>query len=145
MPAEINQPRELDLDGRAETKGELHPKVLHAGQQYNGQPYIYIDENGIQFYGDEKKVISLSSEFGIALSGLISFAAMPEQISFGGGYWRINPQVLSCVPSTTPTPVPWLVKAEPRLTKGSKDIASSVSYMRSFSDAPENASAWSAT
>lgn len=59
---------------------------------------------------------------------------MPDQISIGGGYWRLNPLLLSCVPSTTPTPVPVLVKSTPELLRHASAVASARGYLVANSD-----------
>jgi hypothetical protein len=79
-------------------------------------------------------VISISQEFGLNLQGTMSIAAMPDQVSFAGGYLCINPVVVSTVPSTTPTPVPWLVKTTPRLFRAKNDIQSAVTLCKDNSD-----------
>ena len=68
------------------------------------------------------------------LSGQLSLSASPDQISFGGGYWRFNPLLLTCLPSTTPTPIPTLVKDTPNLFNGVTDLASSLSFLTAHSD-----------
>jgi hypothetical protein len=128
---------DLDLEKRGEWADNLAPKLIAAGYEVvsdeMGQPYILVTEIGLQMVGDSKKVFSVSPEFGLNLQGPISLAAFPEQISIGGGYWRINPLVLTCVPSTTPTPIPWLVKSTPKLTQASGDIGGVVSFLKGFS------------
>jgi hypothetical protein len=123
MP-DLRSPRPLDLTGYGDNQGKPAAKVLHAGDEFAGQPYLAIDENGFALVADAKKVLTLGPDFGINLSGLIHLAATPEQVSFAGGYWRINPLVLSGIPSTTPTPLPWLVPAVPRLLASSGDLSS---------------------
>jgi hypothetical protein len=90
-----------------------------------------VSEDGIQLVGNDKQVISVSDVFGIGLSGPISLSAMPDNVSFGGGYWRIDERVLSTLPSTSPTPIPWLKKATPKLLASSKDLKSIVSDLES--------------
>ena len=107
----IPSARPLDLEGLIEQG--LRQKVIYAGAEPTGQPYLIVTEDGIALVGDESNVISLNPDFGINLSGRIALACMPEQISIGGGYWRINPLVLSCITSTSATPVPWLNKPSP--------------------------------
>jgi hypothetical protein len=109
----------------------LVSKYIHAGDESNGQPYAYFDENGISLVGDRKHVITVDPTFGVLLGGPISFSAMPDQLSFGGGYFRLNPLVLSTIPSTTPTPVPVLVKSTPKLLEGSSNISGMLSGLES--------------
>ena len=91
----------LDLEN---TSGALNqPKVIYAGDAYQGQPYIVVTEDNIILVGDQNTVINVGPDFGVLLSGKLSLSAMPDQIAIGGGYWRLNPLLTSCVPSTTPT------------------------------------------
>ena len=128
----IRSARPIDLEGLVEAG--LRQKVLYAGSEPEGQPYLIVTEDGIALVGDESNVISINPDFGINLSGRIALAAMPDQISIGGGYWRINPLVLSCIPSTSATPVPWLQKAEPRILQSKDSLSSALGGMESFSD-----------
>lgn len=127
--------RPLDLTGQTDPTS-LTTKIIYAGTEAIGQPYLVVTEDGLALVGDKKKVVTVGSDFGLSLQGVMSLSAMPEQISFGGGYWRINPLVLSTVPSTTPTPVPWIVKSTPRLLAASGDITGAVSGLESLSDIP---------
>jgi hypothetical protein len=89
----------LDLEN---TSGALNqPKVIYAGDAYQGQPYIVVTEDGIILVGDANTVVNVGPEFGVLLSGKLSLSAMPDQIAIGGGYWRLNPLLTSCVPSMT--------------------------------------------
>ena len=80
-------------------------------------------------------VIRVDPGFGIMMSGdQLSISAMPAQIYFGGGYWRFDPLLLTCLPSTTPTPIPTLVKDSPNLLAGASDLASSMKFLTGNSD-----------
>ena len=59
---------------------------------------------------------------------------MPDQISIGGGFWRLNPLLLSCVPSTTPTPVPMLVKSTPELLQAKDTVGQAHDFLMANSD-----------
>jgi hypothetical protein len=120
-----------DLENRL---GKQALKVMFAGDDYEGQPYLIVTEDEIIIVGDSTQVVNVSPDFGTMLSGKISFSAMPDQISIGGGYWRFNPLLLSCVPSTTPTPIPTLVKADPELLRAKDDISGGLDFLTSFSD-----------
>lgn len=120
-----------DLENKA---GGRALKVLFAGDEYEGQPYLIVTEDGVILVGDSTQVVNVSPDFGVMLSGKISLSAMPDQISIGGGYWRLNPLLLSCIPSTTPTPIPTLVKADPELLRAKSDISDSLDFLKFFSD-----------
>lgn len=133
----IRGDRPVDLEGLVNPSDpKLRQKVIYSGPEPLGQPYLIVTEDSVACVGDEKNVVSVNPDYGINLAGRIALAAMPDQISIGGGYWRINPLVLSCIPSTSVTPVPWLMKAEPRITKAQDTVNSSVTDMESFSDIP---------
>lgn len=123
----------LDLEAQTDYALGNAPKVIYAGDSMdsdgnngNGQPYLFVGEDYCSLVGDDRHVLTVSPEFGISLTGEMAFSAMPDQISIGGGYWRINPLVLSCLPSTTATPIPWLIPSTPQLMQGSAAIASAV-------------------
>lgn len=120
-----------DLENRL---GKKALKVMYAGDLYEGQPYLVVTEDEVILVGDSTNVVNVSPEFGAMLSGKISLSAMPDQISIGGGYWRFNPLLLSCIPSTTPTPIPTLVKADPELLRAKDDISGGLDFLNSFSD-----------
>jgi len=125
-------PLVLDLENSA---GALDPsKVVYAGDAYHGQPYVVVTEDGIILVGDQNTVVNVGPDFGVLLSGKLSLSAMPDQISIGGGYWRLNPLLTSCVPSTTPTPIPTLVAATPELLRSKSSISDCESSLLQYSD-----------
>lgn len=130
----MSDPLLIDTELRRNANG-LQPKVTYAGDEWHEQPYSAVTEDGINLVADKTNGIAMSSKFGVTIGGKLSISMMPDQISMGGGYWRINPLALSCIPSTTPTPIPMLVKSTPRLLAASKDVSSSVSGLISNSDA----------
>jgi hypothetical protein len=115
--------------------GRLTPKAFFAGEAYNGQPSVVATQDEVVMAGDSATVVRVSPAFGVQLSGQISLTATPEQIAIGGGYWRFNPLLLTCLPSTTPTPIPVLVKSQPQLLDGQSHVDEAESYLMSFSDA----------
>jgi hypothetical protein len=125
-------PLVLDLENAAGARNQ--PKVLFAGDAYQGQPYVYVDGDQIILVGDKTNVINVSPDFGVLLSGKISFSAMPDQIALGGGYFRFNPMLTSLVPSTTPTPIPTLVAATPDLLRSASAISDCESMLLQYSD-----------
>lgn len=136
--ADIQEYRPVDLEAQTDYAGKSSPKMIYAGNvplgdssTGIGQPYLVVAEDYIALVANSSKVLALSPKYGIGLQGPISFAAMPDQISVGGGYWRINPLVLSTLPSTTVTPIPWLVKSTPALLQGQDELSSAVSSAES--------------
>lgn len=110
------------------------PKVLLAGDYYDDQPFIVATEDEVALVGSRTSVVSVGDKFGIGLSGPVSISAMPNELSFAGGYWKLDPRHLATLASTTPTPIPLLTKATPGLLRSSKDVTDSVSFMESVSD-----------
>lgn len=126
----------LTIDVDAQNKNtSLQPKALYAGDKYVEQPYIVVEGNSIHITASKTNSIDMSDKFGTTIGGILSLSMMPDQISIGGGYWRFNPLLLSCIPSTTPTPIPTLVKDTPRLVQAKADISGAVSGLISNSDA----------
>lgn len=113
----------------------LQPKVTYAGDVWTDQPYTLVTQDSIALVADKTNSIAMSAKFGVTIGGKLSFSMMPDQISIGGGYWRFNPLLLSCIPSTTPTPIPTLVKDTPRLLKAQSDLQSARNGLILASDA----------
>lgn len=97
-------PAPLVQDLENSSKAPLQPKVIYAGDVYQGQPAVVVTQDEINLVGDQNNAIHLDPSYGILLSGKLSLSAMPDQISIGGGFWRFNPQLLSGVPSTRSLP-----------------------------------------
>lgn len=129
-------PLVIDVDARQKSDN-LQPKSMYAGDTYTDQPYVVVEGDAIHLTASKTNSIDMSDKFGTTIGGILSLSMMPDQISIGGGYWRFNPLLLSCLPSTTPTPIPTLVKAVPRLTQAQQDVSSSVSGLISNSDAAQ--------
>jgi len=121
----------LDREG-FQQPDDPETKTIHAGDDFNGQPYLHVDGNSISMVGDRKHLMSVDPVFGVLLGGPISLSAMPDQLSFAAGYFRLNPLTLSTVPSTTPTPVPVLVKATPKLLQARDGIKGVCSDLQSM-------------
>ncbi len=116
-------------------KTALQPKAVYAGDVFQGQPCIVLTEDEINIVGDSSNAIHLDPSFGVMISGnKVSLSVLPDQLSIGGGYWRFNPMLLSCVPSTTPTPIPVLIQSTPELFKSASAIQGAHDYLMSFSD-----------
>jgi len=115
--------------------GKLTPKAWFAGAEYRGQPAVIVTQDEIVLAGNKSNVVRVSPQFGVQLAGPISFTATPDQIAIGGGYWRFNPLLLTCLPSTTPTPIPVLIKSQPALMEGKDQGDAAESFLMGFSDA----------
>lgn len=128
-----NDPLIIDTDNRADTKPLQH-KTMYAGDAWEGQPYVSVQEDSILLAASKTAGIAISDKFGVTIGGKLSLATSPDQLQIGGGYWTFNPLILSCVPSTTPTPVPMLVKSTPRLLSAQPDVQGAVDNLISNSD-----------
>lgn len=130
----INDPLIIDTDNRQDAK-PLQPKTTYAGDAWEGQPYTSVTQDDIIMAASKTSGIAISDKFGVTIGGKLSLATAPDQIQIGGGYWTFNPLILSCLPSTTPTPIPMLVKSTPRLLMAKSDVEDANAYMISNSDA----------
>jgi hypothetical protein len=99
------------------------PRVLQAGEEDAGQPYLLMTGQDIRMSAGTKNGISIDETFGTTIQGPISLSEAPENISFCGGYWRLNPMVLTGVASSAATPVPMLVNAKPKLMEAKKGMS----------------------
>lgn len=118
----------FDLDN--ESKVENPPKIFYAGDAFNGQPYITVTEDGIFIAGNKKQVFNITPDYGLQLTGNISLATTPENISIGG-YWSLNPVLLSCLPSTSATPIPVLIQNTPPIVKNKSSLDDALSFISS--------------
>lgn len=132
-----DNPLIIDTEARLDPNTP-QPKVLYSGDGWTGQPYIAVLEDTINISTGRQAGIAISDKFGITFGGSVSLSLMPDQVSIGGGYWRLNPLLLSCIPSTTPTPIPTLVKDVPRLLKAKSDLEAARDSLISQSDAAIN-------
>lgn len=130
--------RPIDVEAQEEYKGKLSPKIFYAGDKPTGdestgigQPYVVVAEDYVAIVASSGKVLSVNPNYGLSLSGPMALAASPDQVTFAGGYLKINPTVMSTLPSTSATPIPWVIKGTPPLLEGSDDLSSSTSFAES--------------
>jgi hypothetical protein len=122
-----------DLDNN---DNSLQPKAIYAGDVWNGQPAMVATDEDLILWADQTDaVIDLNAEFGVMISGKVSLSATPDDITIGG-YWKLNPLLTTCMPSTTPTPIPVLVKCTPALLSAADDLTSAFSELSQLSDCP---------
>ncbi len=110
--------------------GTQIPKLIHAGTDWVGQPYVFIDDQSAAMYSKLGLGVLVDNVFGIALSGPTSFSESLENIHFGCGYWTLNPVQLSSVGSSAAVPVPTLVNDTPRLLSSAATVSNSVSNLK---------------
>ena len=102
--------------------------LIHPGDDPFNKSAIYIDENTIALTDAENKhSIQITRANGIGLQGPLSIQTTPDQIRFAA-MWKINPLVLTTIPSTVYTPIPWLRKAP--LTANKEMVAGIVSIAK---------------
>ena len=119
----------FDVDNTS--KSTNPPKVMYAGDIFSGQPNVAITDTGIFAAASKTQVLAITEAFGIHMTGDISLSAMPSQIYIGGGYWTLNPLLLSCLPSTSATPIPVLVKSKPLLLTKHKSLSDCLTFLGS--------------
>ena len=127
MPTTVEHDTRVDL-----LTPELQPKLLHAGDEYVGQPYLLVTDQAVALIGTPNSGGVADAPFGIGLHGRLSITEAPDRVSFAGGYWRINPMVLSCIGSSAALPVPWLIPSTPELIKAAKDMKALVQKVESL-------------
>jgi hypothetical protein len=87
--------------------------LIHPGQDPSEVPVIFLDENQVVITeGKNESSIMVAANYGLGFQGPISIQTSPDQIRFSA-LWKINPLVLSCLPSTSYTPIPWLKQSIP--------------------------------
>ena len=116
-----------DLDNTSKVVNQ--PKAIYAGDSYSDQPLFLVTNDAIIAAASKTQGIIITEDFGVTLSGKISFRSNPDQMSFGFGYWRLNPLVLSCLPSTSATPIPMLVRSTPELLQSASALSDSLSIL----------------
>jgi hypothetical protein len=97
----MTSPQPIPLE---ELYDNTHRRLLHGGDQWTGQPYGLFDDDGIELAaGNGQRPncgIGITPDYGTQITGPMSFSEMPQNISFGGGYWRLNPLLLTCMGSS---------------------------------------------
>lgn len=129
----LTQPT-YNLTNQGTDTSPLQPKALYAGDQFNGQPVLAVTDKSIVMAGSDTNAVRVDPDFGVLMSGKLSLSATPDQISIGGGYWRLNPLLLSCIPSTTGTPIPVLVRSTPEILDGFSSLKDQLGFLTSHSD-----------
>ena len=119
----------FDVDNQA--KSANPPKMMYAGDILAGQPSVTVTDDGVYLAGSKTNVINVTENYGVYMTGNISLSANPSQIFIGGGYWSFNPLLLSCLPSTSATPIPVLVRTNPPILNSQSSVSDCLSFMSS--------------
>jgi len=101
--------------------------LIHAGDSATEKATIYvIDEAIVAASADGKNSVAITNDWGTCIQGPVSFMQYPSEIRVAG-LWKINPLVLTSLPSTTYTPIPWLRQSIPEsgkeLVRGLAEVA----------------------
>jgi hypothetical protein len=119
----------FDIDNTSKVSNP--PKSIYAGDVFGDQPSLTVTDDGIYIAGSKTSVISVTEKYGVQLTGNISFSANPQQIYLAGGYWTLNPLLLSCLPSSSATPIPTLIKSTPLILSSQSGLTSCLSNLGS--------------
>lgn len=108
------------------TEAELKNEVIHAQEKHRK---IATDTGTAQLYVAEKKATMTVedngfavSEAGIVLAGRTHLTRTPEEIRVGG-FWVLNPHLLTTLPSTLYTPIQTLIYSDPPYAKQVSSLA----------------------
>jgi hypothetical protein len=106
------------------------PKLMHAGSDWTGQPYVYIDDSSVAIRSKIGQGIIVDDVFGTGISGPLSVYDSLENVHFGAGYWTLNPLQLEMIGSSAATPMPLLASTTPRLLSAASTVSSSVTALK---------------
>ena len=101
--------------------------LLHAGKTATDKAFAWFSENTIVISDSSGEYgVMVSDLYGTSIAGPLSILASPDQIRIAG-LWKVNPLVITSLPSTLYTPIPWLRQSIPsssqELVNGLSDIA----------------------
>lgn len=107
--------------------------LIHPGRTADDQPALYMDkDHAVIDAPDGRASVSVQREDGVSLAGPLSIQASPELIRVAG-LWKVNPLIMSSMPSTVYTPVPWMRQSFPKTSKTlSEGIASLSKLLAGF-------------
>ena len=117
----------IPIDGTVDMATPVNqPRLLHAGDAWLGKehPHVLIKDDSLRLMGSLETGVAIDPDFGTLIQGKMSFSESPDNISFSGGYWRINPLELASIGSSAAMPVPFLVPSTPELLQGGHALAS---------------------
>ncbi len=91
--------------------------LLHAGRDAANRAFAFFDDDTIVICDPTGNIgIQIAKDFGIGIQGPLSLLQNPEEIRVAS-LWKVNPLVISALPSTLYTPVPWLRRSIPTSSK----------------------------
>lgn len=88
--------------------------LLHPGELADFNPGLYMNSDiAILYDSSGKNSVMVAETDGIGLAGPLSIQTTPEQWRVAG-LWKVNPLIMSSLPSTLYTPVPWMRQSFPK-------------------------------
>jgi hypothetical protein len=82
----------------------IEPKKI-IKQSASSNAAVKVTATSAQLQGGEDQAILSDAALGNIVKGPISFTAHPSEMRFHG-FWKLNPRLLSCIPSSIVTPNP---------------------------------------
>jgi len=91
--------------------------LIHAGREATNKAFAFFDDDTVVISDPTGNIsIQIAKDFGIGIQGPLSLLQNPEEIRVAG-LWKVNPLVISALPSTLYTPIPWLRRSVPTSSK----------------------------
>jgi len=91
--------------------------LLHAGRDAANKAFAYFDDTTVVISDPTGNIsIQVAKDFGIGIQGPLSLLQNPEEIRVAS-LWKVNPLVITALPSTLYTPIPWLRRSIPKSSK----------------------------
>jgi len=88
--------------------------VIRGEKEY---PLIRAHGNNAAMLANPKTGVAAYKDGRVVIAGKeLSLSMQPDKITIGG-MWKLNPQLMTCLPSTTVTPIPVLMFTVPYLDK----------------------------
>lgn len=91
--------------------------LVHPGEDADNKPGLHINQDSTVIYSPEgTSTVSVNRDDGVVIGGPLSILTSPDQWRVAG-LWKVNPLIMSSLPSTIYTPVPWMRQSVPRPPK----------------------------
>lgn len=91
--------------------------LIHPTDSAENVPGLFMDSGAAVLYSPEgTSSIMVSAEDGVSIMGPLAIQTTPEQIRIAG-LWKVNPMIMTSLPSTLYTPIPWMRQSFPKPPK----------------------------
>jgi hypothetical protein len=90
--------------------------LMHPGKSADDVPGLHINPQDAIVYSANGQSSIMISDDGVGIAGPLSIMSSPYEVRYAG-MWKVNPLVISTLPSTVYTPVPWLKSSMPKPNK----------------------------